>query len=181
MICEQTVKKFCCEDISKIENYDKAVADKEHCWCCHHKLEINPFNSDREDGGVVSRQQLKDDGMYYNRPACELCFMPHSEHSSLHAKGNKNCLGKHLSEEHRRKISATKIGKHRSEETKKKISEANKGKKNSLGCHRSEVFRKNLSESMKGKNSGKKWWHLGSDTKFSRECPEGEGWVRGRK
>ena len=27
MICEVTVKKYCCEDISKIENYAKAIAD----------------------------------------------------------------------------------------------------------------------------------------------------------
>lgn len=33
-------KKYCCEDISLIENYEKAVNDKTQTWCCHHKLEI---------------------------------------------------------------------------------------------------------------------------------------------
>ena len=28
MISERMAKKFCCEDISKIENYEKAIADK---------------------------------------------------------------------------------------------------------------------------------------------------------
>ena len=28
MINETQAKKYCCEDISNIENYDKAVADK---------------------------------------------------------------------------------------------------------------------------------------------------------
>lgn len=37
MINEFNVNAFCCEDISKIENYDKAVADKTQTWHCHHK------------------------------------------------------------------------------------------------------------------------------------------------
>lgn len=40
MINEDKVENFCCEDFSLIENYDKAVADKEQVWHCHHRLEI---------------------------------------------------------------------------------------------------------------------------------------------
>ena len=32
----RNVKLFCCEDASNIENYDKAIADKENIWHCHH-------------------------------------------------------------------------------------------------------------------------------------------------
>lgn len=28
MICEKSIRQYCCEDLSKIENYDKAIADK---------------------------------------------------------------------------------------------------------------------------------------------------------
>lgn len=53
-------------------------------------------------------------------------------------KGNKNCLGHKLSEEHKRKISENNhwknkgfmIGKHHSKETKRKMSEKREGSKN---------------------------------------------------
>lgn len=37
MICEHTVKKFCKDDISKIENYELAINDSS-MWHCHHRL-----------------------------------------------------------------------------------------------------------------------------------------------
>ena len=40
MISLRTVTKYCGEDISKIENYDKAIADTTQMWICHHRLEI---------------------------------------------------------------------------------------------------------------------------------------------
>lgn len=39
MISEKAVEKICCEDASKIENYDKAVADTTQIWICHHRSE----------------------------------------------------------------------------------------------------------------------------------------------
>lgn len=61
--------------------------------------------------------------------------------------------GKHLSEEHRRKISeslkgteGTWKGKQRSEETKRKLSEVNKGK------HLSDETKRKMSEAHKGKH-----------------------------
>ena len=32
-------KKYCKEDISKIKNYDKAIADTTKTWHCHHSEE----------------------------------------------------------------------------------------------------------------------------------------------
>ena len=40
MICFEYAKNYCSEDISLIENYDKAVNDKEQTWHCHHRREI---------------------------------------------------------------------------------------------------------------------------------------------
>lgn len=95
----------------------------------------------------------------------------HSEETKLLLSKNnaRYWLGKHPSEEHKRKLSeASKginsywYGKQRSAETKRKISEANKGRiisietrekigKVNIGKHRSEEAKKNISESMKGK------------------------------
>ena len=99
MICEITVKKYCCEDISLIENYQEAVNDTE-MWECHHRLEIIG-----EMGFSVNK--LKELGYYWNRPACELVFLSKIEHHYLH----HNC--KHRLEETKKKISNSNKGKSR--------------------------------------------------------------------
>lgn len=92
MICERTIKLFCKDDISLIENYDKAVADKIHTWHCHHRGEILCC-------GQFSIEDLKKFNLYYNRPANELIFLTHSDHMSMHMKTrmkeNPVNLGKH--------------------------------------------------------------------------------------
>lgn len=75
------VRKYCYEDISKIENYDKAIADKIQTWHCHHRLEI------MMNCGI---KELKNNGYYYNRPANELIFLTKQEHMSLHAHNKKS-------------------------------------------------------------------------------------------
>jgi group I intron endonuclease len=61
-------------------------------------------------------------------------------------------LGRHLSEEHKQKISKSHIGKHRSEETKRKISKAQSGENNYwYGKHRSEETKRKMSESLAGR------------------------------
>lgn len=80
MICEETAKNYCCEDLSLIENYDKAIADTTQTWCCHHRGEILPC-------GRFSRDDLKKFGLYFYRPASELIFMKKFNHFSLHRKG----------------------------------------------------------------------------------------------
>ena len=80
MINEYYAKKFCCEDISLIENYDKAIADTTQTWDCHHRGEILPC-------GRFSVSDLKKFELYFNRPASELIFLTRSEHRRLHLKG----------------------------------------------------------------------------------------------
>ena len=146
MICERTVKQICKDDISLIENYEQAVNDPTQTWECHHRLELTL------DGEFAhSREELKRLGMYYHRPYFELIFLTLEEHSRIHMKGDNNpnygktgtMKGKHLSAEHRAKISESmkgannpnygkptwNKGKHLSAETRVKLSEAQKGKK----------------------------------------------------
>ena len=176
MINLKNVKKFCKDDFSLIENYDKAIADDTQVWDCHHRRET-----------IYSVKDLQDIGEYYNRPACELIFLTKSEHTRLHHLGKhhsaetrykiseslsseKNPLfGKHHSAEARKKMSEAHKGKNHSDETRKKISEAKKGK------HRSEETRKKMSEARKGKH----WYNNGMQNVFTYECPE--GFVQGRK
>lgn len=40
MISVYFTKKYCKDDISKIENYEKAINDENETWICHHKMEI---------------------------------------------------------------------------------------------------------------------------------------------
>lgn len=80
MINEGYAKKYCCEDISNIENYELAINDQTQTWDCHHRGEILPR-------GRFSRDYLKKFGLYYKRPASELIFLTQSEHRRLHTKG----------------------------------------------------------------------------------------------
>ena len=155
MINEYYAKKFCKDDISKIENYDKAIADTTQTWDLHHRLELTL------DGEfALSREQLKMHDMYYNRPYYELIFLTHAEHRRLHMQN--------MSEDTRRKMSEAKkgqlpwnIGKHPTDETKRKISEANKGhtvsdetrrKMSEAKKNMSEDTRRKISEANKGKH-----------------------------
>ena len=163
MISTRTAKAYCRDDISFIENYDKAVSDTTQMWHCHHRRET-----------IYSRSGLIEIGEYYNRPAEELIFLTPNEHHRLHN------LGKHHLAEARKKISESKNGKHRSEETRKKISESKKGKHLSAetrkklsesikGKHRSEETRKKMSESHKGNH----WYNNGFKCIKAKTCPEG--------
>jgi hypothetical protein len=172
------LKYYCCKDLSKIENYEKAKADDFKGWECHHRLETH--NSDGERRLVdITVEELKALGMYYNRPASELIFLTRSEHRSLHKGPNK---GKHHSEEWKRKISDGNKGKKRgpfseehrkklseakkniSEETRKKMSEANKGRPAwNKGKKMSEEFKQKMCKAHKGKHwklvDGKRVWY----------------------
>ena len=144
------VKKFCNEDITLIENYEKAINDTQ-TWDCHHRKET--------DEGL-SLKQLKELGLYYDRPASELIFLTKSEHRSLHHQGkNHHMYGKHHSEETKKKQSDSHKGIHPSEETRKKQSESMKGKVSGMkGKHHSKETKKKQSDSHKNqipKNKGK--------------------------
>ena len=141
MINERQAKRYCKEDVSKIENYNKAIADTTQMWVCHHRTEI---------WWNCTYKELIKNECYYNRKACELIFLTPTEHKSLHNKGKK------FSDEHRKKLSEAKKGKFLSEEHRRKISEAKKGKV------RSEDTRMKISAAIKGKTwkviDGKRVW-----------------------
>lgn len=185
MICEYTAKTYCNESLSLIENYDKAIADSNTMWECHHRKEI-----------TTSRKKLIEIGEYYNRPSSELIFLKQKEHRALHAyrqfKGKK-C--KPFTEEHKQKMSTAQKGKRYSDETKKKLSESLKGNKNRLGtCHTDEARKKmsashkgkmfteehkqKISEALKYKTTGRCWFNNGLINIKAKSCPE--GFVRGR-
>ena len=111
MINEKQARKFCKEDLSKIKNYDIAIADKTQTWDLHHMTET---------WWNCSAKELIENECYYHRKACELVFLTHAEHVRLHWKGKTH------SEETRRKMSEARKGRTFSEETRKKISEAAK-------------------------------------------------------
>lgn len=131
MIDVRRAKRYCKEDISKIENYDKAIADKTQTWECHHRTEIW-WNCTAKD--------LIENECYYDRKALELIFLTSEEHKSLHNTGktfnaetrkkiSESQKGKPKSDEHRQKMSAAQKGHSVSAETRRKISEAMKKRK----------------------------------------------------
>ena len=175
MINERKVKKYCKEDISKIKNYDKAIADTTQTWVCHHMTETW-WNCTQKD--------LIENECYYNRKACELIFLTRSEHNRLHNKG------KHLYEDTRRKMSESLKGRHawnkgknHNEETCKKIAEAMKGKPSYMkGKKHSAVSLRKMSESHKGRRtkgaSGMHWYNNGVENILTYACPD--GYIKGR-
>ena len=141
MINEKQARKFCKEDLSKIKNYDLAIADTMQVWDLHHMTET---------WWNCSRKELIDNECYYNRKACELIFLTRSEHIRLHMKN--------ISDETRRKLSET--AKNISDETRRKLSEAAKcktGKKNPFfGKHHSDETRRKISEAAKLREAKKR-------------------------
>ena len=158
MIDKKRAIKYCKDDISLIENYDKAFSDTTQMWHCHHRRET-----------IFSKSDLIEIGEYYNRPACELIFLTSLEHNRLHKSG------KHLSAETRKKLSEANKGKHHSEETRKKMSEALNGENHPFfGKHHTAEARKKMSEALKSKY----WYNNGVKNIRAKTCPE--GFVPGR-
>lgn len=137
-------KKFCCEDLSLIENYDIAIKSDE-IFDCHHRLELN-----------YSMNELKQMNLYYNRPANELIFLSKHDHMSLHHKG------KILSNDVKQKIGQSKTGQTHTEETKQKISKSMDGRKQ---YEMTDEIRQKLSISRKGKISPMKGKHQSEESK----------------
>lgn len=120
MINEKQVKYYCAEPPDHIENYYRASTDPTQMWHLHHKLEISL---------QLSRKELIEQNLYYNRPASELIFMTPSEHHILH--NIQELFRATMKEannrpEFRAKQSAAQKEAQNRPEVKKKISYANK-------------------------------------------------------
>ena len=86
MINEIQAKKYCSEDISLIENYHQAIADKEKTWEIHHRREC-----DENGKTLFSGKQLIEMNLYFKRPAEELMFVTRSMHWKLHRELREKC------------------------------------------------------------------------------------------
>ena len=173
MISIKSVKRYC-KEYTKIENYEEAVNSPEK-WECHHRNEE-----------YYSQAELKELGLYYSCPPCELIFLTREEHRKLDSfckRCGKVRKGKVHSEEAKQKISESLKGKHYSADTKQKMSESRKGhkvleetkqkiSKSMKGKHHSEEAKQKMSEAMKArreayKKSGRKDWNV-----FQKEWKE---------
>ena len=144
MINERQARRYCKEDLSKIKNYDKAIADTTQTWDCHHMTET---------WWGCTKKDLIENECYYHRKACELIFLTKAEHNRLHSMNMSDETRRKMSESHkeqtvtdetRRKLSESLKGRTFSEESRRKLSEAAK--------HRSPISdetRRKLSEARK--------------------------------
>jgi hypothetical protein len=133
-------KDCLCRTPELIENYDKAIADTNQIWECHHRLETHTSDGKRRLVDLSHKELIALD-MYYDRPPEELIFLTHAEHAIFHQKGKPSWnKGKHHSEETKAKIGAARKGMRHSEESKAKMSASHKGKPTwNKGKHRKLV------------------------------------------
>lgn len=170
MISEFSANAFCCEDISKIENYEQAVTDQTQTWVCHHKAEVLPCGNFTVDALIKFK-------LYWHRPANELVFMRRNEHLRLHRKN--------LPSEIKQKMSKSQKGRKLSNKTKQKISETLKQ------YFSNPINREKISNSLKGKHCSvssnvkrrramqkKHWYNNGVKNICAEVCPI--GFVDGR-
>ena len=127
--------RYCKEDISKIENYELAKADNFKGWVIHHRDEIRMLPSGMI--AIRSREDLIDDGRYFNCPANELIYMTNFEHQKLHSENRTS--------DTLNKIANGHINKKASDATKLKMSMTRKGKSHASngGWKHSEEWKAN--------------------------------------
>ena len=171
MINEKYAKQFCKDDITKIENYDKAIADTEKTWHCHHRLELTLNNE-----FAHTRQELIRLEMYYNRPYFELIFLTETEHKSLHGEGK--------SEITKTKASKSLTGKkYKNGKTTKEINfDLHKDISKSRNFNNETKLKMSKSAKKRGTtigNTGMHWYNNGKENVLCFEPPK--GYVKGRK
>lgn len=144
MISINSVKMYCSENISNIENYELAIKDDVK-WVCHHRLEI-------VNGKSIPIKELMEKNLYYHRPANELIFMSELEHKKLH--------NKYMRKETRERISRKSKEWHASSEGKAKCTFV-KGKHPwNYGLPSPVKGTKKSPETIqKMKESKQKWWN----------------------
>lgn len=134
-------KRYCCEDMSLIENYDKAIKDETQVWDCHHRKETDEN---------LTRSQLIKMGLYYKRPANELIYITHADHIALHHIGKKRPIEVVM------KVAESNRGQKRTPEQIRNISQAHLGieppNKGVYGVfHHTEESRDKISKSLTGR------------------------------
>lgn len=132
-----------CNNIEKIENYDKAKLDNFKGWNLHHRLETHfSDGTERPKNAQLSAAELIALDMYYNRPPEELIYLTRKDHNKLHFSGKKH-----------------------SKETKKKQSSKLKGRipwnKGKKMPKVSDNTRKKMSESAKERCKNQGVWNKG--------------------
>ena len=141
-------KKYCCEPLSLIENYDVAILDNA-VWHCHHRLEAHDeFGNKRIDEDITAEELIKRN-LYYDRPAKELIFLSSKDHSKLHYKTREERKTKETFE--KMSLSAKNRHIHHSKEWNENISKAHKGKP------LSEEHKKALRNTENPRNKGKRY------------------------
>lgn len=163
MINEERQRKYCCEPLSSIENYDKAVADTERVWHIHHRIETDYPCSMLGKNGEYSYKELIAYGLYYHRPAKELIYLPPSEHTLRHACSISDGLKKSLNSVEKIKERKLKAQiRHALRDEQKKMNEETREK-------RMKEMYKRLGE----KRAKGHWFTDGVNNRYGVECPDG--------
>lgn len=123
-----------CKNYELCDGYEKALNSSEE-YLLHHI-----------QGEKISREELKEQDLYYDCEPENLRWVTWSEHMKIHMTGENNYnfgkshkgvsgpnFGKKHSAETRKKMSEAHKGKELSNETKQKISEAQKGNPSTKG------------------------------------------------
>lgn len=169
MVSKQ-LKRYCYEP-ELVENYDKAIADTEHVWHCHHRVETIM---------CCSPDELISKGAYYDRPAHDLILLTMAEHRRVHNEGRNNPMfGRQLSEETRKRLSNQRKGVPKSEEHKHKISAAtfkrweNKEARHAQSEKLKSTFTQHRRDVIRNSKLGKHFYTNGKVCVLRDECPEG--------
>ena len=188
MINKAQARKYCCEDITKIENYDKAIADTTQVWHLHHRLELTP------DGAFANTSDaLKFYDQYYYRPANELIFLTRAEHRRIHNEDKALPPAKlhmrieerralealnRMREEKRHEREAAKKAKEEAKAHKAAEREAAKKAKEEAKAHEREATKKAKEEAKAHKAAEREAAKKAKEEEKARKAAEREAWRR---
>ena len=163
MIAEIRRIKRVCTNYWKIKNYDKAIADENETWVLHHRDEVKKTPS-----GIIairSKQELIENGRYYDCPPNELIFIKKKYHSMIHStfpteetirkislSCSKSLKGKKFSEEHKANLSKAKTGLHNKVKRKPLTEEQKKNISNGTKEHMTDEIKQHLSDLAKNRD-----------------------------